>query len=131
MDESSDTKVVLQEITKQETEDEEAEEEETQEVCQPEEPDTDIGISADPAPNEDTPPQMEEADDHQVEAPQEHKVEEDASTSMPAKKTVDTEKPIELTSETIVVVDGKKCVLRVDPTTNHLVAFPFKPGGTG
>ena len=37
---------------------------------------------------------------------------------------VDVTNPIELTSETVVTVGGKKCVLRVDPATNHLVAYP-------
>lgn len=43
------------------------------------------------------------------------------------KRRLDLKSPIELTSETIVVVGGKKCVLRVDPQTNHLMAYPFQP----
>ena len=43
------------------------------------------------------------------------------------KRNLDTNKPIALTAETIVTVDGKKCMLRVDPETNHLVAYPVKP----
>ena len=42
-------------------------------------------------------------------------------------KRLDMESPIPLTSETVVVIDGKKCVLRVDPESNHLVAYPFTP----
>ena len=42
----------------------------------------------------------------------------------------DMNRAIELTSETIVMVQGKKCVLRVDPSTNHLMAYPFTPGPT-
>ncbi len=38
--------------------------------------------------------------------------------------------PIELTSETVVVVNGKKCVLRVDPESNNLVAYPVRTEGT-
>ena len=43
------------------------------------------------------------------------------------KRRIDLKSPIELTSETVVVVGGKKCVLRVDPLTNHLMAYPFQP----
>ena len=43
------------------------------------------------------------------------------------KRKLDLKSPIELTSETVVVVGGKKCVLRVDPQTNHLMAYPFQP----
>ena len=46
-------------------------------------------------------------------------------------KAVDTTNPIELTSETIVTVGGKKCVLRVDPATNHLVAYPVAKASPG
>ena len=40
-------------------------------------------------------------------------------------KVLDLNRPVKLTSETVVVVDGKKCVLRVDPDTKHLVAYPL------
>ncbi|KAK2192093.1 hypothetical protein NP493_39g06043 [Ridgeia piscesae] len=43
------------------------------------------------------------------------------------KRKLDLKSAIELTSETVVVVGGKKCVLRVDPQTNHLMAYPFQP----
>ena len=55
---------------------------------------------------------------------------DEAAKPKPA-RVIDMDKPIALTSETVVVVDGKKCILRVDPKSNHLVAFPFKPEGTG
>ena len=45
-------------------------------------------------------------------------------------QVVDEKNPIALTSETVVVVNGKKCVLRVDPESNHLVAYPVKQEGT-
>ena len=44
-------------------------------------------------------------------------------------QVVDEKNPIALTSETVVVVNGKKCVLRVDPESNHLVAYPVKTEG--
>ena len=47
----------------------------------------------------------------------------------PVMKVIDTSSPISLTCETVVVIDGKKCVLRVDPNTNHLVAYPYKIEG--
>ncbi len=37
--------------------------------------------------------------------------------------------PIELTFDTVVVVNGKKCVLRMDPESNNLVAYPVKTEG--
>ena len=69
------------------------------------------------------------------------KPEEESSVSSPLstpKKTpaqtppkkIDMNSPIPLTTETIVVVNGKKCVLRVDPDSNHLVAYPFTPTPT-
>lgn len=45
-------------------------------------------------------------------------------------KRLDLDCPIPLTSDTVVVVGGKKCVLRVDPDSNHLVAYPFTPTPT-
>ena len=36
------------------------------------------------------------------------------------------ERPIELTSETVITIGGKKCVLRVDSETGQLKAYPFK-----
>ena len=41
-----------------------------------------------------------------------------------------TEDPITLTTETVVVVNGKKCVLRVDPNTGQLNAYPITPTDT-
>ena len=46
-------------------------------------------------------------------------------------KKLDLQKPIALTSETVVVVGGKKCVLRVDPQSSQLVAYPVKAVTTG
>ena len=73
--------------------------------------------------NEETPGGTEESASEQ---PQD----KDAMTAEQAaqeKRRLNLKSPIELTSETIVVVGGKKCVLRVDPQTNHLMAYPFQP----
>lgn len=43
---------------------------------------------------------------------------------------LDVASPISVTSDTVVVINGKKCVLRVDPDNNHLVAYPFKTEGS-
>ncbi len=43
------------------------------------------------------------------------------------KTSLDLSQPIELSSESVVMVGGKKCMLRVDPDTQHLVAYPVKP----
>ena len=68
-----------------------------------------------------------------AEMPFDAELAEPGSQSSSSAKQIDLSKPIELTSETVVVVDGKKCVLRVDPNSNQLSAYPVKsttmPGG--
>ena len=57
---------------------------------------------------------------------------DDKSAKPPAPvKIVDMSQPIKLTSETLVSVGGKQCVLRVDPDTSHLVAYPVRSDSTG
>ncbi|XP_013410675.1 zinc finger and BTB domain-containing protein 17 [Lingula anatina] len=43
------------------------------------------------------------------------------------KPAPDLSKPITLTDETIVVINGKKCVLRVEANSGQLCAFPVQP----
>lgn len=38
--------------------------------------------------------------------------------------SLDLSKPIEVTNETIVIIDGKKCVLSANPDTGQLCAYP-------
>jgi hypothetical protein len=40
---------------------------------------------------------------------------------------LDLSKPIEVTNETIVIIDGKKCVLSANPDTGQLCAYPVLP----
>ena len=39
---------------------------------------------------------------------------------------IDTENAIELTSDMSVSIDGKQCIIRIDPTTGMLNAYPTK-----
>ncbi|XP_061193631.1 uncharacterized protein LOC133201845 isoform X2 [Saccostrea echinata] len=41
--------------------------------------------------------------------------------------SLDLSKPIEVTNETIVIIDGKKCVLSANPDTGQLCAYPVLP----
>ena len=41
---------------------------------------------------------------------------------------IDETNPIAVTSDTVVVIGGKKCVLRNDPESGQLVAYPFIHG---
>ena len=61
------------------------------------------------------------------ESQQEQQEEEQPVVKNHPSKKLDLSNPIELTSETIVMVAGRKCALRVDPVTNQLVAFPIRP----
>lgn len=40
----------------------------------------------------------------------------------------DLTQPITLTDETVVVINGKKCVLRVEANSGQLCAFPVQTG---
>ena len=42
----------------------------------------------------------------------------------PTGASLDLSKPIEVTNETIVIIDGKKCVLSANPDTGQLCAYP-------
>jgi hypothetical protein len=48
-------------------------------------------------------------------------------TATSANNEPDMDSPITLTSDTKVYVKGKRCVLRVDPQSKTLVAYPVKP----
>lgn len=39
---------------------------------------------------------------------------------------LDLNRPIALTKDTIVTINNEKCVLRLDPDTSTLVAYPLK-----
>lgn len=46
-------------------------------------------------------------------------------------KKLDLTKPIQVTDQTVVVVNGKKCVLMANPDTGQLCAYPVLPPSDG
>ena len=58
---------------------------------------------------------------------QEQSQEKELVKKEPPAKKLDMSSPITVTPETIVMVKGRKCALRLNPSTNQLVAFPIRP----
>lgn len=46
--------------------------------------------------------------------------------SVAAVARLDLNRPIALTKDTVVTINDEKCVLRLDPDTSTLVAYPLK-----
>ena len=59
--------------------------------------------------------------------PSEKLIEKATEPAKPKAVTLDLASPISLDSETVIMVKGRKCALRVDPSTNQLVAYPIRP----
>ena len=51
---------------------------------------------------------------------------DDMSVNVGGTTELDINCPISLTSDMVVVVDGKQCVLRFGPDANTLVAYPLR-----
>lgn len=56
-------------------------------------------------------------------------VDKDTSKAVKEEKRPDLTKPIEVTDHMEVVVNGKKCLLKVNPDTGQLCAYPLIPTG--
>lgn len=56
-------------------------------------------------------------------------VDKDTSKAVKDEKKPDLTKPIEVTDHMEVVVNGKKCLLKVNPDTGQLCAYPLIPTG--
>jgi len=54
-------------------------------------------------------------------------VKDETEKPKPQRPIPDLSSPIELESETIVTINSKKCVLKIDPETGKLRAYPLKP----